>query len=213
LNERQADGRLRVLLVDDHSLMRLGLASVIRGETDMEVCGEAGTGREAIALFRRLRPDVTLMDLRLADQSGAETTRSIRGEFPDARILVISTFAADEDVYTAISAGALGYVLKTVESDELVTIIRKVAQGQRHIPPEIGARLADRIPRSELTARERLVLALLVRGRRNRQIAEELGISEGTVKVHVSNIMLKLGVSDRTEAATVAIERGLVHLG
>ena len=213
MNERQAERRLRVLLVDDHSLMRLGLASVIRGETDMEVCGEAGTGREAIALFRRLRPDITLMDLRLSDQSGAETTRVIRGEFPDARILVISTFAADEDVYTAISAGALGYVLKTVESDELVTIIRKVAQGQRHIPPEIGARLADRIPRSELTARERLVLALLVRGRRNRQIAEELGISEGTVKVHVSNIMLKLGVSDRTEAATVAIERGLVHLG
>jgi two-component system NarL family response regulator len=205
--------RLRILLVDDHALMRLGLATVIAGEPDMEVCGQAGTGNQAVALFRAARPDVTLMDMRLPDRSGAEAIRTIRQEFPDARILVISTFAADEEVYTAITAGALGYVLKTVESEELVEVIRRTAQGQRYIPPEVGARLADRIPLSDLTARERLVLTLLVRGRRNRQIAEELGISEGTVKSHVSNIMLKLGVSDRTEAATVAIERGLVHLG
>ena len=204
--------RLRILLVDDHALMRLGLATVIAGEPDMEVCGQAGTGDQAIALFRVARPDVTLMDMRLPDRSGAEAIRAIRQEFPDARILVISTFAADEEVYTAITAGALGYVLKTVESEELVEVIRRTAQGQRHIPPEVGARLADRIPLSDLTARERLVLTLLVRGRRNRQIAEELGISEGTVKSHVSNIMLKLGVADRTEAATVAIERGLIHL-
>ncbi len=204
--------RLRILLVDDHALMRLGLATVIAGEPDMEVCGQAGTGAQAVALFRTARPDVTLMDMRLPDQSGAEAIRAIRREFPDAKILVISTFTADEEVYTAITAGALGYMLKTVESEELVAVIRRVAQGQRHIPPEVGARLADRIPFSDLTARERLVLTLLVRGRRNRQIAEELGITEGTVKSHVSNIMLKLAVSDRTEAATVAIERGLVHL-
>lgn len=204
--------RLRILLVDDHALMRLGLATVIAGEPDMEVCGQAGTGEQAVALFRSTRPDVTLMDMRLPDQSGAETIRIIRQEFSDAKILVISTFSADEEVYTAITAGALGYVLKTVESEELVEVIRRTAQGLRHIPPEVGARLADRIPLSDLTARERLVLTLLVRGRRNRQIAEELGISEGTVKSHVSNIMLKLGVSDRTEAATVAIERGLIHL-
>jgi DNA-binding NarL/FixJ family response regulator len=165
-----------------------------------------------VALFRALRPDVTLMDMRLPDQSGAEAIRTIRGEFSDAKILVISTFVADEEVYAAITAGALGYVLKTVESEELVGLIRRAAQGLRHIPPEVGARLADRIPLSDLTARERLVLALLVRGRRNRQIAEELGIAEGTVKSHVSNIMLKLGVADRTEAATVAIERGLIRL-
>ena len=204
--------RLRILLVDDHALMRLGLATVIAGEPDMEVCGQAGTGGQAVALFRTPRPDVTLMDMRLPDQSGAEAIRAIRREFPDAKILVISTFTADEEVYAAITAGALGYMLKTVESEELVAVIRRAAQGQRHIPPEVGARLADRIPFSDLTARERLVLTLLVRGRRNRQIAEELGITEGTVKSHVSNIMLKLAVSDRTEAATVAIERGLVHL-
>jgi DNA-binding NarL/FixJ family response regulator len=204
--------RLRILLVDDHALMRLGLATVIAGEPDMEVCGQAGTGDQAVALFRSARPDVTLMDMRLPDQSGAQAIRAIRAEFPDARILVISTFTSDEEVYAAITAGALGYVLKTVESEQLVEVIRRAAQGHRHIPPEVGARLADRIPFSDLTARERRVLTLLVRGRRNRQIAEELGISEGTVKGHVSNIMLKLGVSDRTEAATVAIERGLVHL-
>jgi DNA-binding NarL/FixJ family response regulator len=201
-----------VLLVDDHSLMRIGLATVLGDEPDMLVCGEAGTGEQALALFRSLRPDVTLMDLRLPDQSGAEVVRLIRAEAPDARILVISNFAADEDVYSAISAGALGYVLKTVESEDLVSIVRKVAMGERHIPPEVGARLAERIPRSALTARERQVLEVLVRGRRNRQIAELLGISEAMVKVHVSNIMLKLGVEDRTAAATAAIERGLVQL-
>jgi DNA-binding NarL/FixJ family response regulator len=204
--------RLRVLLVDDHALMRLGLATVIAGEPDLEVCGQAGTGEQAIALFRAARPDVTLMDMRLPDRSGADAIRAIRREFPDAKILVLSTFAADEEIYAAITAGALGYVLKTVESEDLVELIRRAAQGQRCIPPEVGARLADRIPQSELTARERLVLTLLVRGKRNRQIAEQLGISGNTVKTHVSNIMLKLGVSDRTEAATVAIERGLVHL-
>jgi DNA-binding NarL/FixJ family response regulator len=206
-------GPLRVLLVDDHALMRLGLVSVIVAEPGMEVCGEASTGGRAIDLYRTLRPDVVLMDLRLPDLSGVEATTAIRGEFPEARVVVISSFAPDEEVYAAIAAGALAYVLKTIESDELVSVIRKVAAGQRHIPPEIAARLASRIPRSELTDRERTVLRLVVRGRRNREIAEELGISEGTVKTHVGNILLKLGVADRTEAATVAIERGIVTLG
>jgi two-component system NarL family response regulator len=153
------------------------------------------------------------MDLRLPDFSGVQATETIRKEFPDAKLVVISSFAPDEEVYSAIAAGAQAYVLKTIEADELVEVIRKVAAGQRHIPGEIAARLAARIPRSDLTDRERDVLRLLVRGRRNREIAEDLGISEGTVKTHVGSILLKLGVTDRTEAATVAIERGIVTLG
>jgi DNA-binding NarL/FixJ family response regulator len=204
---------LRVLLVDDHALVRIGLASVIAAEGGLEVCGEASTGARAVELYRSLRPDVVLMDLRLPDISGVQATEAIRSEFPEAKLVVISSFAPDEEVYAAIAAGAQAYVLKTIEAEELVAVIRKVASGLRHIPAEIAARLAARIPRSELTDRERDVLRLLVRGRRNREIAEELGISEGTVKTHVGNILLKLGAADRTEAATMAIERGIVTLG
>jgi DNA-binding NarL/FixJ family response regulator len=204
---------LRVLLVDDHALMRLGLASAIAAESGMEVCGEASTGTEAIELYRALKPDVVLMDLRLPDFSGVQATSAIRREFPTAKLVVISSFAPDEEVYSAIAAGAQAYVLKTIEAETLVGVIRKVAAGQRHIPAEIAARLAARIPQSELTDRERDVLRLLVRGRRNREIAETLSIAEGTVKIHVGNILLKLGVTDRTEAATVAIERGIITLG
>jgi DNA-binding NarL/FixJ family response regulator len=204
---------LRVLLVDDHALVRIGLTSVIAAEGGLEVCGEASTGARAVELYRTLRPDVVLMDLRLPDISGVQATTEIRKEFPDAKLVVISSFAPDEEVYAAIAAGAQAYVLKTIEAEELVAVIRKVASGIRHIPAEIAARLAARIPRSELTDRERDVLRLLVRGRRNREIADELGISEGTVKTHVGNILLKLGAADRTEAATMAIERGIVTLG
>jgi DNA-binding NarL/FixJ family response regulator len=206
-------GTLKVLLVDDHALVRIGLASVIADEPGLEVVGQASTGARAVELYRSLRPDVVLMDLRLPDFSGVAATVAIRKEFPDAKLVVISSFAPDEEVYSAIAAGAQAYVLKTIEADELVEVIRKVAAGQRHIPGEIAARLAARIPRSDLTDRERDVLRLLVRGRRNREIAEDLGISEGTVKTHVGSILLKLGVTDRTEAATVAIERGIVTLG
>jgi two-component system NarL family response regulator len=206
-------GTLKVLLVDDHALVRIGLASVIADEPGLEVVGQASTGARAVELYRSLRPDVVLMDLRLPDFSGVQATEAIRKEFPDAKLVVISSFAPDEEVYSAIAAGAQAYVLKTIEADELVEVIRKVAAGQRHIPGEIAARLAARIPRSDLTDRERDVLRLLVRGRRNREIAEDLGISEGTVKTHVGSILLKLGVTDRTEAATVAIERGIVTLG
>jgi DNA-binding NarL/FixJ family response regulator len=204
---------LRILLVDDHALVRIGLGSVIADEPGMEVCGEATTGARAIELYRSLRPGLVLMDLRLPDLSGAEATEAIRREFPDAKLLVVSSFAPDEEVYAAIAAGAQGYVLKTIETEQLVAAIRTVASGLRHIPPEIAARLAARIPRSDLTDRERDVLRLLVRGRRNREIAEQLTIAEGTVKTHVANILLKLGATDRTEAATVAIERGIITLG
>jgi DNA-binding NarL/FixJ family response regulator len=203
---------LKVLLVDDHALMRIGLASVIATDPGLTIVGEAGTGARAIELYRSLRPDIVLMDLRLPDTSGAAVTDAIREEFPDAKVIVISSFAPDEEIYAAIAAGARAYVLKTIEAEELVEVIRVVASGRRHIPAEVAARLAARIPRSELTDRERRVLQLIVRGKRNREIADELGITEGTVKTHVGNILMKLGVTDRTEAATVAIERGIVNL-
>jgi two-component system NarL family response regulator len=205
-------GPLRVLLVDDHALMRIGLRSVIGAEANLAVCGEARTAAQALERYRELRPDIVLMDLRLPDGSGAAATEAIRREFPEARIIIVSSFAPDEEIHAAVTAGALGYVLKTSETDELVTAIRTVAAGGRHLPPEVAERLARRIPRSDLTERERAVLQLLVRGRRNRDIAADLGIAEGTVKIHVANILLKLGVADRTEAVSVAIERGIVTL-
>jgi len=204
--------QIRILLVDDHAVVRLGLANVIAAEPGMEVCGQASNGARAVELYRSLKPDVVLMDLRLPDMSGVRAAQHIRSEFPDAKFIIISSFAPDEEVYEAVSAGAQAYVLKDIETEELVSVIQKVASGLRHIPPDIAARIAARIPRSDLTDRERDVLKLLVRGRRNREIARELQVSEGTVKTHVGNILLKLGASDRTEAATAAIARGIVTL-
>jgi DNA-binding NarL/FixJ family response regulator len=200
--------KLRVLLVDDHVIMRVGLASVIASESGMDVCGEASTGQEAIDMYRTLRPDVVLMDLRLPDMTGVEALTRI----PQARVAIVSTFAREDEVYTAVSAGARAYVLKTLQCETLLDVIRTVAAGQRYIPTDIAVRLAERVPRSDLTPRERDVLSLLVLGRKNQQIADELGVSDATVKVHVGNIMLKLGAADRTEAATVAIMRGIVHV-
>jgi DNA-binding NarL/FixJ family response regulator len=203
---------LKVMLVDDHYLVRMGLASVIAVEPDMTVCAEASSGEQAQALFRTHRPDVTLMDLRLPGMSGAETIHAIRNEFPDARFVMLSTYVCDEEVYGALQAGAMAYLVKSVQRDELITAIRKAAAGQRHIPPEVAARLADRVARSQLSAREIEVLRLLVTGRRNRAIASALEITEGTVKLHVSSILSKLGADDRTEAVTVALQRGIVQL-
>ena len=206
------DGKVRVLLVDDHVIMRVGLASVISSEPGLEVCGEAGTGAEAITMYRDLQPDVVIMDLRLPDMSGVEATTAIRVDFPKAKVAIVSTFGREDEVYSAISAGARGYVLKTLQCETLIEVIRKVAAGGRYLPGDIAARLADRVPRSELTPREKDVLARLVHGKKNQQIAEDLGISDGTVKVHMGNILLKLGAADRTEAVTVAIVRGIVHV-
>ncbi len=200
------------MLVDDHYLVRVGLASIIALERDMTVCAEASTGEQAIALFRTERPDVTLMDLRLSGLNGTEATQAILTEFPEARIIVLSTYTGDEEIYKALQAGAMAYLVKSIQREELISAIRKAAQGQRHIPPEVAARLADRVGRSELSARELDVLRLLVGGRRNRAIAAELAITEGTVKLHVSSILSKLGVTDRTEAVTVALQRGIVQL-
>jgi two-component system NarL family response regulator len=203
---------LKIMLVDDHYLVRMGLASVIALEPDMTVCAEASSGEQAVALFRQHRPDVILMDLRLPGMSGLDTTRTIRREFPDARIIVLSTYISDEEIYTALQAGAMAYLVKSVQREELVDAMRKAAAGRRHIQPEVAARLADRMSRSDLSGRERDVLRLLVGGKRNREIATALDIAEGTVKLHVSSILGKLGVVDRTEAVTVALQRGIVQL-
>ena len=203
---------LSLMLVDDHYLVRLGLSSVIVLEPDMRVCAEAATGRQAIEYFRSEQPDVTLMDLRLPDLSGTEAIRTIRAEFPQARIIALSTFAGDEEIHMALEAGALAYLVKTVQPEELVETIRKAAAGQRHVPPELAARLAARSPRSHLSPRELDVLKLMIQGKRNREIALHLAITEGTVKIHVSNVLAKLGVTDRTEAVTQALQRGIVAL-
>ena len=203
---------IRLMLVDDHTLVRVGLSSLIGLEPDMTVCAEAATGEQAIELFRSARPDVTLMDLRLPDLSGTEAIRSIRAEFPDAKIVALSTFAGDEEIRLALEAGALAYLVKTVQPEELVTAIRKVSEGQRHVSTDVAARLALRSPRAHLSPRELAVLKLMVMGKRNKEIATHLDITEGTVKIHVSNILMKLSVSDRTEAVTQALQRGIVAL-
>jgi len=204
--------KLKLMLVDDHYLVRMGLASIMALDPDVEVCAEASSGQEARALYRTHRPDVTLMDLRLPDISGTETLQAIRREFPDARIMIISTYICDEEIYGALQAGAMAYLVKSVQRDELMRAIRKAAKGQRHIPAEVAARLAERVTRSQLSSRELEVLRLLVAGRRNREIAGTLDITEGTVKLHVSSILGKLGVADRTEAVTRALQHGIVQL-
>jgi DNA-binding NarL/FixJ family response regulator len=204
--------KLKVMLVDDHYLVRMGLASIMALEPDVVVCAEASSGGEARALYRIHRPDVTLMDLRLPDISGTETMQAIRSDFPDARIVIISTYVCDEEIYGALQAGAMAYLVKSVQREELMRAIRKAARGQRHIPAEVAARLAERVSRSQLSTRELEVLRQLVAGRRNREIASTLDIAEGTVKLHVSSILGKLGAADRTEAVTRALQRGIVQL-
>lgn len=204
--------KLKIMLVDDHYLVRMGLASIIALERDMTVCAEASTGEQARALFRTHRPDVTLMDVRLPGMSGTQTNHAIREEFPDARIVMISTYVTDEEIYGALQAGAMAYLVKSVQREELTSAIRKAAAGQRHIPAEVAARLAECMTRSQLSSREMDVLRQLMSGRRNREIATALDITEGTVKLHVSSILGKLGVSDRTEAVTRALQRGIVQL-
>ena len=203
---------LKIMVVDDHYLVRMGLASIIAVEPDMTVCAEASSGEQAQALFRTHRPDVTLMDLRLPGMNGADTIQAIRREVPDARFVMLSTYVCDEEIYGALHAGAMAYLVKSVQRDELTTAIRKAAAGQRHIPAEVAARLADRVAGSQLSGREIEVLRLLVSGRRNREVASALDITEGTVKLHVSSILGKLGAEDRTEAVTIALQRGIVQL-
>ncbi len=203
---------IKIMIVDDHPVVREGLSRIIVSESGMEVIAEAGTGAEALTQYRKLRPDIVLLDMRMPEISGLQTLEAIRKEFSNARIIILSTYDLEEDIYQSLQAGARGYILKDSPRNELLASIRRVHAGERVIPPNIATRLAERIGGNELTAREYEVLKLIVKGRSNKQIGDDLGISEGTVKSHVNNILDKLGVTDRTQAMSVALKRGIVHL-
>ena len=204
--------RIRILTVDDHPLMREGTAAMIRSQADMLLVAEAANGAEAVQRFREHQPDVTLMDIRLPDRSGIDTLIAIRAEFPEARILMLTTFEGDVEIQRALQAGARGYMLKSMPPSDLLAGIREVHAGRKRIPPEVAAHLAEHMGEEALTARELEVLQQVAGGNRNRDIAERLFISEETVKVHVKHVMDKLGASDRTEAVAIAIRRGIINL-
>lgn len=204
--------KIRLLIVDDHLVVRIGLRSLLEVQPDMIVAGEAAGGKEAVALFAKLQPDVTLMDLRMPDQSGPVTTAAIRHAFPQARVVVLTTFDNDEDVFRALEAGATGFLLKDADGEALLRTIREVHAGTYRLPPAIAARLAHRQAAPELSPRELEVLQLIVKGRSNKEIGADLGLAENTVKNHVKMIFEKLRVADRTQAATTALQRGLARL-
>ena len=204
--------KIRVFSVDDHPLLHEGLAIVIKNQPDLLLVAEASNGRDAIQGFREHQPDVTLMDLRLPDMSGIDAMIAIRGEFPEAHIIMLSTFAGDVEIQRALQAGARAYVLKSMPPKELVEIIRQVHVGKKRIPPEIAAHLAEHYSDEALTAREVEVLGQIAGGNRNRDIAEKLFITEETVKVHIKHIMEKLGAADRTQAVAIAVRRGIIQL-
>ncbi len=203
---------ISILVADDHFVVREGLRSILRREADFTVVGEASNGIEAVKAHAGLRPDVTIMDLRMPVCGGVEAIRQIRAENPSARILVLSNFEGDEDIHAALSAGAMGYLLKHSSGDQLTPAIRSLMQGKRWIPREVAEHLASRERGEVLSEREREIVRLLVLGESNKEIASTLGITEQTVKSHVKNILAKLQVRDRTEAVTVALRRGIVHL-
>ena len=204
--------RIRVLVVDDHPLMRVGIAAIIDARADMTVVAQAGSGEEAVRLHDLHKPDLTLMDLRLPGGSGVEAIRNIRTKSPTARFVVLTTYEGDEDIHQALQAGARGYLIKGMPHEALIEALRKVHAGGRYLPSPVTRALASRTPAGELSAREREVLSFLVKGSSNREIAVQLGIKEATVKSHVSVILMRLDVSDRTQAVVKALQRGLAHL-
>jgi DNA-binding NarL/FixJ family response regulator len=204
--------RIRVFSVDDHPLLREGIAAIINNQQDMQVIGQAANGQDAIQDFKKHQPDITLMDLRLPDMSGIDAMIAIRAEFPEARIILLTTFDGDVEIKRALEAGARGYLLKSMPPKELVEAIRQVHAGRKRIPPQLAAQLAEHMSDEALTTREIEVLGQIAGGNRNRDIAEQLFISEETVKVHIKHIMEKLGASDRTQAVAIGIRRGIIQL-
>jgi DNA-binding NarL/FixJ family response regulator len=203
---------IRILTVDDHPFIRQGIAMLIKRQPDMDLVAEASDGREAIDLFRRFQPHVTLMDLRLPDMNGVDVISAIRGEFRDARIIVLTTFEGDVEATRALKAGACSYLLKSMPPKEIVDAIRAVHAGKKRIPSAVAARLAEFVSDDALSEREIEVLRHVAEGNRNRDVAEILSISEETVKIHVKHIMEKLGANDRTQAVAIAVQRGIIHL-
>jgi DNA-binding NarL/FixJ family response regulator len=204
---------MKVMVVDDHPLIRVGIAAIVNARPDMTVVAQAGTGPEAVALFQRHKPDITLMDLRLPGKmGGVEAIAAIRANWPNARFIVVTTYEGDEDIHRALEAGAQGYIIKGMPHQTLVEALQRVHAGGRFLPPPVARALASRMPDSDLSSRELEVLHLLVAGKSNKDIAHLLGITEATVKSHVSTILMRLNVSDRTQAVVTALQRGLVHL-
>jgi len=203
---------IRVLIVDDHPVVRFGLTAIIQSQSDMVVVAQAENGKKAVELYRREKPDVGLIDLRLPEMSGVDAIRAIVSEHDKARLIVLTTYEGDEDIYRALEAGAKGYLIKGMSHEILIEAIRRVHSGLRFVPESVAKHLKERLPLSDLSPRENDVLALIVKGNSNKEIAAELGITEGTVKCHVNAILARLGVSDRTQAAVAALQRGIVHL-
>lgn len=203
---------IRVMVVEDHQVVRQGLVALLSSVPELEVVASVGDGAEAVSSFRNLRPDVTLMDLQLPKLGGVDAIRQIRREFPEARVVVLTTYDGDEDIFRALQAGARGYLLKGMPFEELLKTIQAVHSGKSRITSPVAEKLAERVRGQELTAREMGVLERIVAGRANKEIAADLFISEATVKTHINSLLGKLGVADRTQAATVALQRGFVHL-
>lgn len=207
-----ADNPIRILLVDDHPIVRAGIAAIVSSQSDMEVVAQTDSGREAIELYATRQPDVTLMDLKLPGGSGVETIRALRHRFGEIKVLVLTTYEGDEDIYQALLAGASAYIIKGMPHEMLLQGIRQVHQGKVYLPAEISRAVGRRSDDDQLSARERQVLKLMASGNSNRDIAVQLGITEGTVKCHVGVILSRLGVKDRTQAVLIALRRGFVHL-
>jgi DNA-binding NarL/FixJ family response regulator len=204
--------KIRVLVVDDHPIMRVGIAAIIQATPDMTTVAQAGGGEEAVELYEKYLPDVTLMDLRLPGMSGVEAIRILIARHRNAKFVVLTTYEGDEDIHQALEAGARSYIIKGMPHDALVSALRRVHAGGRFLPTPVSRALSSRLPNSDLSAREREVLDLIAQGKSNKEIATELGISESTVKCHVSVILMRLNVTDRTQAVVTALQRGLVHL-